>query len=193
MSIWKKTMLYLGLGADEEYDEAYPAVVTPDPRVAPPDAAPAGAPAPVAAAQPHPQPHPAPAVAPQHGAMVPQPATEAGERQVRPAAPPSQGRSSVRPLPATTSSRPYTVSPTSFNDGQEVADRFKTNQPVIVNLQDADRDLARRIIDFASGLCYGVGGHMEKVANQVYLLTPIDVEVSDEERRQLRDRGLHDA
>jgi cell division inhibitor SepF len=52
-----------------------------------------------------------------------------------------------------------------------------------------DRDLSRRIIDFASGLCYGLGGQMERVANQVYLLTPNDVEVSLEERRRLRERG----
>ena len=60
---------------------------------------------------------------------------------------------------------------------------------MIVNLQGVDRDLARRLIDFASGLCYGLGGQMERVANQVYLLTPTNVEVSAEERRRLHERG----
>jgi cell division inhibitor SepF len=95
----------------------------------------------------------------------------------------------VRPLPVAGSSKPVVVGPTSFNDAQEVADKFKTDVPVILNLQGVERDLARRIIDFASGLCYGLGGQMERVANQVYLLTPSDVEVSPEERRRLRERG----
>ena len=95
----------------------------------------------------------------------------------------------VRPMPATPSAKPHVVVPTSFNQAQELADKFKGNQPVIMNLQGADRDLSRRLIDFASGLCYGLGGQMEKVANQVYLLTPTNVEVSAEERRRLQERG----
>jgi cell division inhibitor SepF len=95
----------------------------------------------------------------------------------------------VRPLPTAAASKPCVIGPASFNDAQEVADKFKINVPVILNLQGVERDLARRIIDFASGLCYGLGGQMERVANQVYLLTPSDVEVSPEERRRLRERG----
>ncbi len=103
---------------------------------------------------------------------------------------PSSGRSAVvRPLPTGVGSKPFVVGPTSFNDAQEVADKFKINVPVILNLQGVERDLARRIIDFASGLCYGLGGQMERVATQVYLLTPSDVEVSPEERRRLHERG----
>jgi len=94
----------------------------------------------------------------------------------------------VRPLPPG-SIKPFVVGPTSFNDAQDVADKFKVNVPVILNLQGVERDLSRRIIDFASGLCYGLGGQMERVANHVYLLTPSDVEVSLEERRRLRERG----
>lgn len=97
----------------------------------------------------------------------------------------------VRPIPIMASAKPYIVSPTSFNEAQQVADNYKANTPVIVNLQSVDRDLSRRLIDFASGLCYGLGGTMEKVANQVYLLTPSNVEVSAEERRRL-ERGLYD-
>jgi cell division inhibitor SepF len=100
----------------------------------------------------------------------------------------SAGRAVVRPLPSG-SSKPFVVGPRSFNDAQEVADKFKVNVPVIVNLQGVERDLARRLVDFSSGLCYGLGGQMERVANQVYLLTPSEVEVSPEERRRLRERG----
>ncbi len=79
-----------------------------------------------------------------------------------------------------------------FNQAQDVADRFKGSQPVIVNLQGVDRDLSRRLIDFSSGLCYGLSSTMSKVGDQVFLLTPPNVEVSPEERRRLQERGLHD-
>jgi len=98
----------------------------------------------------------------------------------------------VRAIPANSTVKPHVVSPASFNEAQEVADKYKGNVPVIINLQNADRDLSRRLIDFASGLCYGLGGAMEKVAHHVYLLTPSNVEVSPEERRRLQERGLYD-
>jgi cell division inhibitor SepF len=99
-------------------------------------------------------------------------------------------RNVVRPLPST--AKPLVVSPTTFNDVQEVADCFKRSQPVIVNLQGVDRDLSRRLIDFASGLCYGLEGNMERVADQVFLLTPAGATVSDDERRRIREHGLVD-
>ncbi|MGI8661663.1 MAG: cell division protein SepF [Acidimicrobiales bacterium] len=98
----------------------------------------------------------------------------------------------VRAFPANATAKPHVIAPTSFNEAQEIADRYKSNAPVIINMQAVDRDLARRLIDFASGLCYGLSGTMDKVANQVYLLTPANVEVSPEERRRLQDRGLYD-
>ena len=67
---------------------------------------------------------------------------------------------------------PATVHPRRFDQAQEVADKFKEGQPVIMNLEGSDREVARRLIDFASGLCYGLDGSMEKVANGVYLLKP---------------------
>jgi cell division inhibitor SepF len=89
--------------------------------------------------------------------------------------------------------KPVTVSPAGFGDAQEIADKFMANQPVIMNLEGLERDLSRRLIDFASGLCYGLAGTMKKVANQVFLLTPADVEVPAEERRRLGDRELRDS
>jgi cell division inhibitor SepF len=84
-----------------------------------------------------------------------------------------QQRSSVvRPITPVQSSKPQTVTPKSFQDAQEIADRLKAGVPVIVNLQAADRDLMRRIIDFSSGLTYGIGGEMERTADRVYLVTP---------------------
>jgi len=84
----------------------------------------------------------------------------------------------------------HIVAPGSFNDAQEIGDKLKASQPVIVNLQSSDADLRRRLIDFASGLTYGVGGAMERVAKEVFLLTPSNVEISAEEKRRLQERGL---
>jgi cell division inhibitor SepF len=63
---------------------------------------------------------------------------------------------------------------------------------VIVNLQGADRELGRRMIDFCSGVTYALAGSMEKAADQVFLLTPSNVEVSVEEKRRLSESGLYD-
>lgn len=96
---------------------------------------------------------------------------------------PSPSIGTVRAVSAPRTTKPKLIIPKSFNDAQEVADHFRDSMPVIVNMQNAERDLARRLIDFSSGLCYGLGGQMEKVAKDVYLLTPDEVEVSDEERQ----------
>ena len=95
----------------------------------------------------------------------------------------------VKPIPPPVASRPHTVAPTAFEDVQEMADRFIAEQPVIINLQGVESALAHRIIDFASGVCCGLGGEIEKVANQVFLLTPTNVELSAADRRRLEDPG----
>ena len=69
--------------------------------------------------------------------------------------------------------RVHVMDPRGFNDAQEVGDRLKNGQPVILNLQGVDRDLQRRLIDFSSGLAYALSGTMSKAADQVFLLTPV--------------------
>lgn len=82
-------------------------------------------------------------------------------------------RTASRPAPAPPpNAEPATVRPRTFNQAQELADRFKEGNSVILNLESADRDTARRLIDFASGVCYSLDGTMEKVATGVYLLKP---------------------
>jgi cell division inhibitor SepF len=213
-SMWRKAMLYLGLGPDEEYDDYE---IADDQRHVPPRqpvrrSGPVGMPrdpdntGSVRTLSPsygddelrtngnghgHSHAH----VEPQHS--FPSRQVPTAERAVdrsldrdRDRTPPPRPRPAVvRPLVTGATSKPHVIGPSSFNDAQEVADKFKVNVPVILNLQGVDRDLSRRIIDFASGLCYGLGGQMERVANQVYLLTPSDVEVSAEERRRLQERG----
>ena len=98
----------------------------------------------------------------------------------------------VRPLVTSRvpSAKVHVVVPARFADAQEGGDLVRASSPVILNLQVSERDLARRMIDFCSGLTYALGGSMEKVADQVFLLTPSNVEVSPEERLRLQERGL---
>ncbi len=85
--------------------------------------------------------------------------------------------------------RPKTVSPESFADAKNIGDDFKFGTPIVLNLQGLDRDLARRLIDFASGVCYALDGGMEKLAAQVFLLTPEGIEVSESDRLRIEQRG----
>jgi cell division inhibitor SepF len=86
--------------------------------------------------------------------------------------------------------RVHLVVPKSFNDAQDVADKFKDSIPVIINLQGVEADLSKRLIDFASGLTYALDGGMQRIADKVFLLTPRNVEVSAEERARLIEKGF---
>lgn len=171
-NMWRSTIQWLGLGSDEEYD----------------DYDPEGESVPSAGSSRHPRPEPEPAAPVRPLTREPEPA---------PPPPPPAPVAEARPrtgvvrhlAPAPPSAKPHAVSPTSFNQAQEVADKFMAGVPVIMNLQGAEKDLSRRLVDFASGLCYGLSGQMERVTNQVYLLTPSDAEVSEETRRHLQDAG----
>jgi cell division inhibitor SepF len=92
-------------------------------------------------------------------------------------------------VPNPNSVRVHLVLPRSFNDAQQIADKFKQSIPVILNLQGTDAELSKRLIDFASGLTYALNGGMQRVADKVFLLTPRNVEVSAEQRAQLLERG----
>jgi cell division inhibitor SepF len=86
--------------------------------------------------------------------------------------------------------RVHLVLPKSFNDAQQVADKFKDGVPVILNLQGVDNDLAKRLVDFASGLTYAMDGGMQRIADKVFMLTPRNVEISAEERARLIEKGF---
>ena len=175
MAFFKTVMNYLGLGPDDAYDE-YDAPVESTPGRAPgsygPETVDSGTVRTVpAGAAPRPQ-----------GARPPS-ETDQPSVAVR-----ASTRSAVRTMPAGSAPpRPYTVRPTRFDHAQEVADNFKEGVPVIVNLQDVNKDLLRRIIDFCAGLTYGLDGSMDKVGNGMYLLTPANVSVSPEDRRRMSD------
>jgi cell division inhibitor SepF len=192
MSLWKKTMDYLGLGPDDaydDYDDDYgqepPARNQRAPREPEPQQGRSG-----------------------RGGWEPEQEPTVRTVAPRPSFPsrdfdassvsrrPQQGPSSANGRPADSgvhdrvptddtsaiqprlrsvpggSMEPHTVRPRRFDQAQEVADAFKGGTPVIMNLEGTERDVARRLIDFGSGICYALDGTMEKVATGVYLLKP---------------------
>ena len=99
------------------------------------------------------------------------------------------GATRLRSVDSGPPAKVHLVVPRSFNDAQQIADRFKAQIPVIINLQGADTDLSKRLIDFSSGLTYALDGSMQRVADKVFLLTPRNVELSAEERAKALERG----
>jgi cell division inhibitor SepF len=157
--VWKKTLVYLGLAEEDEYDEyGYEDL------------------------EPEDQPPPARRRAPARRGATRTAATPSS----------SDGDAVVRPMPGTGQGpRFHLVQPSSFNDAQEIGDKFREGFSVIMNLQSVDSDLSRRLVDFASGLAYGLGGTMQPAAEKVFLITPAGVPVSAEERRRfLEERGF---
>lgn len=161
-SMWKRTLVYLGLDDDEDgFEEAY---------------------APEAGTEARRVPEQGQAVRPLSADSGPLAGSTAGSIG-------GQRPTVVRTMPST-AARVHVVEPRGFEEAQEVGDRLKVNQPVIINLQGLTRDLQRRMIDFSSGLTYALSGSMQRVAEQVFLLTPSNVEVSQEEKERLQARGL---
>jgi cell division inhibitor SepF len=158
--VWRKTMKYLGLVEDEEYDDMG------DVGDADLDESPGRARA---------------------------AAAESPLRRARSEAPRENSSDAIiRTIPQ---SRPagaiHRAEPKRFNEARELGDRFKEGVPVIMNLQETEDTIARRLVDFASGLVFAQDGKIELVANRVYLLTPANVEVSAEERERLKEGGFY--
>lgn len=97
------------------------------------------------------------------------------------------GGASVTPV--STQVKMQIVEPKSMTEAQTIADKFKAGSPVIMNLEMTKPDLARRMVDFASGLTYGLDGGLQKVSDKVFMLTPHNVEVSDVDRRRFQAKS----
>lgn len=161
-SFMKQAMSYLGLGPDDSY-------APPAERAMPGDL-------PVSDAVNDP--------AGQSGVTV---VERANTTAAQPAAP--QAPSTAVRRVATAPAQPFVLMPRMFDDAQQIGDRFKRDQPIILNLQGLDRDTARRLLDFASGLCYARDGEMRKVANAVYMLVPANVVVSGSGHEAMPPQG----
>jgi len=79
-----------------------------------------------------------------------------------------------------------------FADAQLLADHLRNGRPVVLDVRSTDPDLVRRLVDFASGLTYGLEGTMQKIAQGVILASPHGVTLAADERLRLRDLGLYE-
>lgn len=186
MSTWRKVMTYLGLGPENQYEEYASGPDERGPSTEPPQ-----------------RPEPASRVGapvrprPPAGAYATPPDPTGDVRPLpppRPAQPPSDEQSGirVRPVPRRQRQEPILIVPTTFNQAQELGDAFKNGRAVAMDIADVDRDLARRLIDFSAGLCYGLGGNMKRVSSSIYLVVPDSAEVSADELARLARRREQD-
>jgi cell division inhibitor SepF len=98
----------------------------------------------------------------------------------------------VRPVSGPKSApKVHVVVVEAFKDAEEIGTHAREGDFVLVNLQGVADELTRRLVDFISGLAYGVGGKMERTANKVYLLRPGDSEMPEDEKARLAERGLY--
>ena len=84
----------------------------------------------------------------------------------------------VREVEVTPMNRITPIHPSTYNDARAIGESFRNNTPVIMNLTDMDDADAKRLVDFAAGLVFGLHGSIERVTNKVFLLSPATVEVS---------------
>ncbi|RKS84301.1 cell division inhibitor SepF [Motilibacter peucedani] len=95
------------------------------------------------------------------------------------------------PAPAPTGlDRITTIHPRSYNDAKTIGETFRSGTPVIMNLTDMDDSDAKRLVDFAAGLIFGLRGTIERVTNKVFLLSPANVSVTAEERARMAENGF---
>jgi cell division inhibitor SepF len=83
-----------------------------------------------------------------------------------------------------------TVHPKTYNEARQIGERFREGGAVIMNLTELDDADAKRLVDFAAGLIFGLRGSIERVTNKVFLLSPRDVDVTAEDKARIREGGF---
>lgn len=102
------------------------------------------------------------------------------------------------PRPATTVlerrttdlARITTLHPRTYNEARTIGEHFRDGTPVIMNLTEMVDSDAKRLVDFAAGLVFGLHGSIERVTNKVFLLSPVNVEVTAEDKARIAERGF---
>ena len=84
-------------------------------------------------------------------------------------------------------SRIMAVNPRTYNDARTIGENFRDGIPIIMNLTEMDDGHAKRLVDFAAGLSFGLRGNIEKITPRVFLLSPQDVEVTAEDKERIAD------
>lgn len=98
-----------------------------------------------------------------------------------------------RPASATAGKQPYritTLHPRTYNEARTIGEHFRSGTPVIINLTEMDDVDAKRLVDFAAGLIFGLRGSIERVTNKVFLLSPEHVQVTAEDKARIAEGGF---
>lgn len=100
-------------------------------------------------------------------------------------------RPTAAPQPSTDLSRIETVTPRTYNDARTVGEHFRSGVPVIMNLSEIDDADAKRLVDFAAGLIFAVHGSINRVTAKVFLLSPENILVTDEDKQRIAAGGFY--
>ena len=100
-------------------------------------------------------------------------------------------RNKVVNIHATTQLKVVLVKPERFENASEIADHLKDKRTVVLNLESTNKDVARRLVDFLSGVAYAGEGKIKKVAANTYLITPYSVDIEGDLIDELENNGLY--
>lgn len=117
--------------------------------------------------------------------------TEQAPRYSQTITPAPESSNKVVTIPATTQLQVVLVNPINFENASEIADHLGSRRTVVLNLESTPKDIARRLIDFLSGVTYALDGKIKKVAVSTYILTPFNVDIMGELMDELENSGLY--
>lgn len=95
----------------------------------------------------------------------------------------------LQPVPSGSQAEVFVIDPKRFEDATRIADKFRENTPVVMNMQSIPPDVGRRIMDFVSGMTYALGGSMQRVGGAVFLITPGSIQPTAEAKRRWHEKG----
>lgn len=110
---------------------------------------------------------------------------------IAPEAPSSRRGNKVVNINATTQLAVVLVKPDRFENAAEIADHLKDKRTVVLNLEQTNKDVARRLVDFLSGVAYANEGKIKKVANSTYIITPYNVDIMGDLIDELENSGMY--
>ncbi len=99
---------------------------------------------------------------------------------------PAGKRGKIVNIHATTQMKVVVIQLQSFEDAKDIADHLKSKKPVVINLENLEKDVSRRVVDFLSGAVYGVDGNIQKVANGIFLIAPYNVGIMGDFKDELK-------
>jgi len=126
-------------------------------------------------------------------AATPPPPVQPSTRENLALAPQRLPQEAQRNVPAVDDERRTqitTLHPTTYNEARQIGERFRDGSPVIMNLTEMDEADAKRLVDFAAGLAFGLRGTIERVTNRVFLLSPANVQVTAEDKAKIAEGGF---